>query len=139
MRLLRCALLVLLVGCFGGGDDVAATPTDDPVLLLGDLQHLLGEAVAAYGADDLATAERDWTDAVVLWRDQVGPTVRAKDPRKALEVEYALGRLGDQLRRGGQRPAVLHKELDRSLRDLEPWLAVPPPPDAGSGVPDGNP
>src|SRR5690606_19322635 len=114
----------------------AVPAAEDPVLLLGDVQHLLGEAVAYHAAGDRPAAERSWAAAVRIWSASLAPRIRERDAVRALEVEYAMGRLGDALRSRGGRAGTLHKPLDRALRELEPWLSSP---DAGEAPGEGPP
>jgi hypothetical protein len=122
----RRALLLLAlagpIGCQGAPEPPAPAVVDDPALVLGDVQYLLGEAVAAHDVEDQATSERSWGEAVERWRVHLAPRIRARDPVVALRIEYTLGRLGDALKRPGSKAASVHKALDKALRDLQPWL-----------------
>lgn len=130
--------LLLLVAASGMACGARSTPEvpaeavlDGParVELLGDVQHLLGEAVGAHGAGDHLGALRAWEGAHRRFRDHLLERVRARDPREALELEYRMGRLRAALldRRG--RPGPLFEALDRDLAGLRDEL----------GQQDGNP
>lgn len=96
----------------------------DPVEILGDVQHLLGQAVAESNAHNRGEAERRWLAAVALMDAHLLDTVRAQDPSKALALEYALGRMGAALRGESGRPTQQYKALDTTLADLRPMFVA---------------
>ena len=114
-------LTIAMAACAGApdttptSDAVTVTDTDDPGELLSDVQHLLGEAVAQYEAEQRVPAQQSWLLATAILRDHLLEPMRAHDRRAALEIEYRLGRFGDALRRANSRPATAQKALDRAL------------------------
>lgn len=124
--------LVVLCACWLWACTPAPTPSDpdvpaavaDPVEILGDVQHLLGQAVAESTAHNRGEAERLWLAAVALMDVHLLGHVRAQDPAQALALEYALGRMGAALRGEAGRPTRQYKPLDTALADLRPMFVA---------------
>lgn len=121
----------LVLGFVVAGCGGRATPEVPPeavldgparVELLGDVQHLLGEAVGAHGAGDRVAALRAWDAAYRRFHDHLVRHVRARDPGEALALEYRLGRLRDALAGPRGRPGPAFEALDRELASLRSLL-----------------
>lgn len=121
-------LLSILAGCPQAPETAEPAPVEevDVAMVLGDVQHLLSQAVGAHGAGDRVRAERSWEVAYDLFRTHLVHRVRDRDPERALALEYRLGRLRDELASRNGRPAKLFEPLDSELAALRLMLDASP-------------
>lgn len=64
-----------------------------------DVAHWVGKAASLRAAGDATAAERVWSTAYDVFRAELVGHLRAVDPARALELEYAFGRFRLALRR----------------------------------------
>lgn len=101
--------------------------SEDPAELLEDVRYLLREAVRDHEAGYALEAEQRWGAAVDLWQQHLSARAAGVDRLRALELEYALGRLGDVLKSGKGRAAPAWKRLDDLLLAAESLVVIPEP------------
>lgn len=112
-------------------EEVAPLPEGGaPDALVEDMRYLLREAVRDHEAGLALDAQRRWSAATEAWTRSLAEPVGARDRRLALQVEHALGRLGDVLRSGSGRAGPAWERLDGALGEVLTVLAAPtePPP-----------
>ena len=97
-------------------------------------RRLLGDAVAAYGSGDIATAQRYAVEAYLQGVEPIEPSLRADDPRLTADLEQAMLDIRSLISDGVDTTTltaaidetkILLSEAEQTLadRDTSPWFA----------------
>lgn len=119
--LLAAAFTVGSLGACDRTPRAAPQGTPSPDALITDTLHQLGEAASLSTSGREREAVAAWTLSYDLFKRHLLPSVRAKDPGHALEIEVRYGRVRAGLREGAQveEDALW---IDAALDDARPWL-----------------
>lgn len=106
------ALVILLMsGCSGNGQPSAdpalgVSPNDDPVLLVGDIRHLVDRSIQEHDVAERALSVQSVQSAYARFRRDVRPLLFDRERRLLLAAEYHFGMLESEVgkRRGDPEP-----------------------------------
>jgi hypothetical protein len=102
--------------------------TDDPLLLVGDVEHLLDRALAERDVGDRVAAGRTVDQAYLHFRRGIRPRYTDADSEVVLEAEYNFGLLSRAVRTRGGNPRVHLVPIRAALSLARERVGPPPPP-----------